>query len=567
VKGVISMARWQHGPALARALSGATCVMAACGVLAVQAGASVSPRTLTQCTAPTITTPTTLTSAQVSSSYSDTLTGTCVPPSPSSWSITSGSLPTGLTLDSSTGVISGIAPGTVQTIPLTIQASGEGQTATEPVELPVVDTIKVDPAGGELTGATNDGTLAYFAGPTAGNVFDLDANNPPKGPGTAMTGLNFPAAVSTFDGVLYATQFAEPAANGDPVISATVPSSTSSSGSNQASLDNGDTGCSKPDGVSSYGGESFGFIDALGYTCAGSGEVLASTLILGSPFRLPGCTAAPFGDECQATYSLGAHSVPSGTAFDADINQWVAEAGSDNVVELGGESGVIAATVNLPKGSEPANVAYDSRNGILYVADPGTDQISQVDTGAVDDSTPSDLGEIDLPAGSRPFGVAVSSDGNTVVATDSGTDTANVIDVSGSTPVIEYSPQVGQTPDGVTIVGSEAYVADEQGGTVTVIDPPAATKSLLAPLVVTHHEPHAIINRAALRSARTEIKRLERAAKRHHTRLPSRRTILRDLRRALRTHKKRHASKAAHTAAVVNVPDPLVAPLPNPFSR
>lgn len=430
--------------------------------LALSAGLASRAHAIMVCSSPNINAPSTLDDAQEGASYSYQ-----VPPGCGSRSASG--LPSGLTITSS-GLISGTAPSTIQTYPVTLTATMGSDTVNEKVELPVVQTITADAKGGELTGTTNDGSSVYVAGSSAGDVYKLTTGSPPLSSSILSSGLNFPAAVSTDSGNLYAAQFGAPAGAGDPVL--VGPTSTGT----LSNPGDGDMGCTKPDAVAATHG-TFQTVAYNGfyYSCAGSSTVWADAY-------------APPGLIHQAAVSgLASNAVPSGIAFITDSSTpgdaVVADARNGTLSYISGfPIFSVTSTVSLPPGSTPANVAYDPTFHIAYVADPGTNSVSEV---SVDSSAKSltEAGEIGV--GSRPFGVATNGD-NTLVVTNSGSNTADVISPLFPTPTIDYAPTVGNTPDGVTMVGNEAFVADERGGTVTVIDPPAAAKGLHKKLTITH---------------------------------------------------------------------------------
>lgn len=73
----------------------------------------------------------------VGTAYSQTLAATCGTRSYSSWALTSGTLPSGLVLNTTTGVISG-TPTTVQVAPITVQVTDSGgNVATKPLSITV----------------------------------------------------------------------------------------------------------------------------------------------------------------------------------------------------------------------------------------------------------------------------------------------------------------------------------------------------------------------------------------------------------------------------------------------
>ena len=126
-------------------------------------GGTSNAMTLTVTSSLTITTGSTLPAAQVGSPYSQTLAAAGGLP-PYNWSITTGSLPAGLALSTSTGVLSG-TPSTSGNFNFTVRVSDGGQptpqTATKAFSLAVA-------AGGPVLTSLNPSTL-----PTGGPAFTL----------------------------------------------------------------------------------------------------------------------------------------------------------------------------------------------------------------------------------------------------------------------------------------------------------------------------------------------------------------------------------------------------------
>ena len=87
--------------------------------------------------APTITTASTLPTGEVGIAYSETLGASGGSGTYTNWSITAGTLPDGLSLGSSTGVISGI-PTTAGTTTITVQVTDSlGGTATKDLSVTI----------------------------------------------------------------------------------------------------------------------------------------------------------------------------------------------------------------------------------------------------------------------------------------------------------------------------------------------------------------------------------------------------------------------------------------------
>ena len=190
--------------------------------------------TLTIASATLTITTTSLPSGQINVAYSSTLASTGGT-SPFTWSVTSGTLPTGLTLNASTGAITGTPTVSVTNTPLTFQVKdssspqqtktvsltltiGTGGTITVSLtpkrggvtisqQLPLTATVSNDvgsagvswtvSAGGTLSGATT--TAASFSAATAG-VYTVTATSiaNPSVSATATFGVTDLAGVFTY---------------------------------------------------------------------------------------------------------------------------------------------------------------------------------------------------------------------------------------------------------------------------------------------------------------------------------------------------------------------------------
>ncbi len=97
---------------------------------------------------------------QVGFAYSDTLTAAGGTP-PYTWSVSSGALPAGLTLNASTGVIAG-TPTAGGTTSFTVKVTDSaGKTATQPTSITVVAGILTIAASANVTTTTPGGTVGY----------------------------------------------------------------------------------------------------------------------------------------------------------------------------------------------------------------------------------------------------------------------------------------------------------------------------------------------------------------------------------------------------------------------
>ncbi len=405
----------------------------------------------TNCPSLAITGPGTLPNASVGAAYSTALTfsGGSTPQCPVVWSNPGGGLPGSLHLNATTGVISGTAPVQVSTATFKVSIANPSSSTTRLLALPTIDTLTLVPspttATGFLTNATTDGSSVFVAGPGTNTIYSISGTNPPvvQTP-PLLPALDFPVNVATTQGQVFAANL-----DGTNAVSFAPPNGNVVS-----------AGCVHPTGIAAgqHGAPSLVVVG-----CTGSGEVFAfvhdsTTIVSSGP--LPGTNPAPSGvawihndvflvaDTRNATATLLRFPHPAHPA-----------------------APTVLATVSLPAGSKPANIAYDTSTKTAYIADPGTNQVSQVKVKTGNNAALTDLGE--FAVGTSPFGVAVNPSSKTLVVSNSGDGTADVISLKGGTPTILYTPTVGTLPNGVAIIGHEAYVVNAEGGTVTVIDPPA----------------------------------------------------------------------------------------------
>jgi len=129
-------------------------------------------------------TTTSLSNGQISKAYSSALAATGGT-RPHAWTLTAGTLPAGLALDASTGMISGIPTATAARTPLTFKVTDSGSTVqTKNVTLtlaisPAVITVAVSPGRAGLTvtqalsvsATTNDNAGVTWSLSPAGGAF------------------------------------------------------------------------------------------------------------------------------------------------------------------------------------------------------------------------------------------------------------------------------------------------------------------------------------------------------------------------------------------------------------
>jgi YVTN family beta-propeller protein len=178
--------------------------------------------------------------------------------------------------------------------------------------------------------------------------------------------------------------------------------------------------------------------------------------------------AAGVGVICSATAS-------------ASPEIYVASRGSDDVTVVDAATDTVAATVPLPAGSDPQNVAITPDGSHAYVAG------SQGRVFVIDTETRAVVAEI--PIGPFLSGIAAAPDGGRVyvVSNPSGGDSGALVAIDTQTNAVVGTPvPLGENPNNLAITpdGTRAYVNVSPGvGQVVVVD--LATLSVVgAPIAV-----------------------------------------------------------------------------------
>src|SRR5579884_1839647 len=364
-----------------------------------------------------------------------------------------------------------------------------------------IGTVAMPDSGALPTGVVVDPAnhVAYVAESRANAVAKITGTNATSFSGTAtdvanatlcstacaLPGLNFPddLALNT-SGQVFGSNFCVGTRSG---VCSSEPPATSTAVSQQTGTSSGQadtlSGCSYPSGDAVFTPSSGA--TRLFVSCAGSGVVAecspagGGTPACGSATPATIALAKPAGHTAQPVPS-GMAAIPTTTTTPAVV---VADAANDalSVVSFNGSSLLASAPVSLASGCAPANVAIgpsSAGTAAVYVACPGT---GAIEVGTVSGSGTPTLGSFTattLPTiGSStpsPYGVAVNAAGTQLAISDSANNDAVLYPaLSGTTLGTASVVAVGATPDGVSMDGSNAFVANEGSDTVSVIDPPA----------------------------------------------------------------------------------------------
>ena len=162
-------------------------------------------------------------------------------------------------------------------------------------------------------------------------------------------------------------------------------------------------------------------------------------------------SATAVSGQTSSTYMTGALTTTS--AYSVRV--------TDN--STGTPAASACASVTVTVGNGPEGVAGDPETGMVYVADPFSNQVSVI-------YSFSNAVIATIPVGSQPWGIAVDSADNIIYVTNSGSNTVSVI--NGGTDAVTRTIAVGTKPEGIAFNSAldEVYVADSGSNTVSVID-------------------------------------------------------------------------------------------------
>lgn len=170
----------------------------------------------------------------------------------------------------------------------------------------------------------------------------------------------------------------------------------------------------------------------------------------------------------------------------------VADLGSDAVWHLDlDDAGRLAqlGRLDLRAGSGTRQVLADARRGEVHVLGELDGRLTVADwpptAGGVRAEVPASAKP--LPAGALTATLTWGVRPGTLLASHRGADTVVEIDVTGPPRVLREMPSAGRTPRHLVAVGTHAYVANQDSGSVAVLD--LAAPASTAPLTVATPSP------------------------------------------------------------------------------
>lgn len=145
----------------------------------------------------------------------------------------------------------------------------------------------------------------------------------------------------------------------------------------------------------------------------------------------------------EVTHTIMVGAAPFGVAFAADGDYgYVSNGGSDTVSVISTSTDKVSATIPTGSGSDPQgmNVSPDGKS--LYVTDGGTGGVTPVDTAT-------DMEGSFIPTGGLAYAVSFTPGGSTAWVVDTNAD--NVVPVATATETPGTPVSVGNAPDGIAI--------------------------------------------------------------------------------------------------------------------
>ena len=182
---------------------------------------------------------------------------------------------------------------------------------------------------------------------------------------------------------------------------------------------------------------------------------------------LPSQGTPPYGYQWYTGVSCVSTTAVSGQTSDTYMTGALTMTSAYSVKVTDSSTGTPAASacasVTVTVGNGPEGVAGDSETGMVYVADPFSNQVSVIDSF-------SNEVVATIPVGSQPWGIAVDGADNVIYVTNSGSNTISVI--NGLTDAVTKTIAVGTKPEGIAFNSAldEVYVANSGSNTVSVVD-------------------------------------------------------------------------------------------------
>jgi uncharacterized protein (TIGR03437 family) len=413
--------------------------------------------------------------------YSQTLAATGGNPPPYSWSVTAGTLPTGLTLASS-GVLSGTpvlagTPTSAQTFPFTVSVTSGGVTVSEPLSL----TVTLTPQPLTIPGGAGNNPIVLASGPVqvaysqaleaAGGIppysWSLLAGALPDGLSLSSAGTisGTPTKISSFGFTAQATDTSGATAAAGFSITITPPVITITTTS---PLSNGIAGISYPTQV-------FAATGGIGpYTFQEQGALPSGLTFSGG--QITGVAVGVGTSSFTVTATDSSQPTPLTASSEFQIS--VSPAHTDLVLSQGSLPFTFnAGAISLPAGTSTASISVssDSTQALGYSVNVSP-AVTWLDVTAGSGVTPGIIG-VSLDPKALAMGVGTFQTGIVVNCAQSSPCAGDSQTINVTLNVVSTPPQLVAGPNllsfaaqtGSTQTSAQALILQNAGGgTITV---------------------------------------------------------------------------------------------------
>lgn len=449
-------------------------------------------------------TTTSLPSDVVGTAYSTTLAATGGT-TPYTWSVSSGKLPSGLSLAASTGIISGTptaAGNTTFTVTVKDSAKKSAQTKSASFTLTVTPqplAITTSTLASDTLGTAYSQTLAATGGTPSYNWAISSGSLPPGLSLSASSGTisGTPTSTGTFAFGVTASDKSSPVMTSTASFSITVKASAPAIGISTTSLTGGTTGVAYSQTLQATGGTpAYSWSITAGSLPAGLSLAASTGVISGTPTSSGTssftATVRDSGSPVQTkSVTLSIAITPTGLKITTSALSSAAN-GTSYIQGLQATGGTLAYRWSVASGSLPAGLALNSATGVIS-GTPTTSGTATFTANVSDSSSPAQTASVALSlavTGGPVTPLAITT--STLAAGTTGGSYSQTLQASGGTPAYTWSITSGALPSGLSLASATGIISGTPTATgtstftatVTDSESPAQSKSATLSLAV-----------------------------------------------------------------------------------